>query len=282
MSAGDDFLAIMATASARRAEALLEEAGGESPLLDRARQRLAPPPLTLQDDAFEIIAEIKLRSPAAGALAEAGEDLEARAVRYGAGGACAVSVLTEPDRFGGSLDHLERVARALDARAIPVMAKDFLVHPAQIAAARAAGASGVLLIVTMLDDSQCARMLTRAAELGMFVLLEAFDARDLARAGSLLEGRGSDGPPVMVGLNSRDLRTLKVDPDRLLRLADCFPAGWPRVAESGISTPEEAAAMAAAGYDAGLVGTALMSSPEPEQLVRRLREAGSSARVAGR
>jgi indole-3-glycerol phosphate synthase len=281
MSAGEDFLAMMAAASARRAEALLEEAGGEAPLLVRARRRTAPPPLTLRDGAFEIIAEIKLRSPAAGTLADPGEDLEARADRYAAGGACAVSVLTEPDRFGGSLDHLERVAGALDARAIPVMAKDFLVHPAQIAAARAAGASGVLVIVTMLDDSQCDRMLARAAELGMFVLLEAFDARDLARAGSLLEGRASDGPPVMVGLNSRDLRTLRVDPERLLRLAGRFPAGWPRVAESGISKPEEAAAMAAAGYDAGLVGTALMSAPAPEQLIRRLREAGSSARVVG-
>ena len=149
-------------------------------------------------------------------------------------------MLTEPERFGGSLDHLERVARTLNGRATPVMAKDFLVHPAQISAARAAGAAGVLLIVTMLDDVQCANMLARAEELGMFVLLEAFDAHDLDRAGALLGERSEDRPPMMVGLNSRDLRTLEVDPERLIRLADRFPAGWPRVAESGISTPSRA------------------------------------------
>lgn len=281
MSAGDDFLAVMADASARRAQALLAESGGDAPLLERALNQPAPPPLKLQVGSFEIIAEIKLRSPAAGALAEAGEDLEARADRYGAAGACAVSVLTEPERFGGSLDHLERVARTLNGRATPVMAKDFLVHPAQISAARAAGAAGVLLIVTMLDDVQCANMLARAEELGMFVLLEAFDAHDLARAGALLGERSEDRLPVMVGLNSRDLRTLEVDPERLIRLADRFPAGWPRVAESGISTPEQAAAMAAAGYDAGLVGTALMRAQSPEKLISLLREAGSGARAVG-
>jgi len=281
MSAGDDFLAVMADASARRARALLAEAGGDAPLLERARDQTAPPPIRLHAGSFEIIAEIKLRSPAAGALAEAGEDLEARADRYGAAGACAVSVLTEPERFGGSLEHLERVAIALDGRAIPVMAKDFMVHPAQISAARAAGAAGVLLIVTMLDDDRCADMLARAEELGMFVLMEAFDAHDLARAGALLGERSEDRPPVMVGLNSRDLRTLEVDAERLIRLADRFPAGWPRVAESGISTPEQAAAMAAAGYDAGLVGTALMRAQAPEALISLLREAGSGARKVG-
>jgi len=278
MSAGEDFLHGMAIASAQRAHALLEQSGGDEALLARALDQIAAPRLTLRSDAFEIIAEIKLHSPAAGALAGPDEDIEARAGRYAAAGALAVSVLTEPDRFGGSLDHLSRVARALDAADVPVMAKDFLVDPCQISAARLAGAGGVLLIVTMLDDEQCARMLARADELSMFVLIEAFDARDLARADALLQGRGPEHSPVMVGLNSRDLRSLEVDPERLLRLADQFPAGWPRVAESGIGTPEDAASMAAAGYDAGLVGTALMRAPDPDVLLAGMREAGSAAR----
>lgn len=278
MSAGEDFLHGMAIASAQRAQALLEQSGGDEALRARALDRLAAPRLTLRSDAFEIIAEIKLHSPAAGVLAGPDEDLEARAGRYAAAGAAAVSVLTEPERFGGSLDHLSQVARALDAAGVPVMAKDFLVDPCQISAARLAGAGGVLLIVTMLDDEQCARMLARADELGMFVLIEAFDADDLARAGALLQGRGPEHSPVMVGLNSRDLRTLEVDAERLFRLADHFPAGWPRVAESGIGTPEDAASMAAAGYDAGLVGTALMRAADPEVLLAGMREAGSAAR----
>lgn len=282
MSAGEDFLYGMAIASAERARTLLERSGGDEALLARAKEQVPAPGLTLRSGVFEIIAEIKLHSPAAGALAGADEDLETRACRYAAADALAVSVLTEPERFGGSLDHLSRVARALEAAAVPAMAKDFLVDPAQISAARLAGAGGVLLIVTMLDDEQCARMLERADELGMFVLIEAFDAGDLGRVGALLQGRSTASAPVMVGLNSRDLRSLEVDPDRLLRLADRFPAGWPRVAESGIGTPEDAAAMAAAGYDAGLVGTALMQAQDPGLLLAGMREAGSAARVERR
>lgn len=282
MSAGEDFLHGMAIASAERARTLLERSGGDEALLARAKEQVPAPGLTLRGGVFEIIAEIKLHSPAAGALAGADEDLETRAGRYAAADALAVSVLTEPERFGGSLDHLSRVARALEAAEVPAMAKDFLVDPAQISAARLAGAGGVLLIVTMLDDEQCARMLERADELGMFVLIEAFDAGDLDRVGALLQGRSTASAPVMVGLNSRDLRSLEVDPDRLLRLADRFPAGWPRVAESGIVTPEDAAAMAAAGYDAGLVGTALMQAQDPGLLLAGMREAGSAARAERR
>ena len=282
MSAGEDFLHGMAVASAQRASALLEQSGGDEALLARALEQVAAPGLALRSGAFEIIAEIKLHSPAAGALAGPDEDLEARARRYAAAGALAVSVLTEPERFGGSLGHLSQVAQALQAADVPVMAKDFLVDPGQISAARLAGAGGVLLIVTMLDDEQCARMLARADELGMFVLIEAFDAQDLVRAGALLHGRGAERSPVLVGLNSRDLRSLEVDPGRLIRLAEQFPAGWPRVAESGIGTPEDAAAMAAAGYDAGLVGTALMRAPAPDVLLAGMREAGSAARAERR
>jgi len=274
---GEDFLATMASASARRARALMDTTNDDE-LMARAMAEPAPPGLSLQCGGFDIIAEIKLRSPAAGQLAAAGEDLQARAALYAGAGACAVSVLTEPDRFGGSEADLARVALALASADVPAMAKDFLVEPCQIAAARIAGAGGVLLIMTMLEDAQCARMIERAIALGMFVLLETFDATDLDRAGALLaSGVGRQGQ-VLLGLNSRDLRSLEVDSRRLLDLADRFPEGWPRVAESGLSEPRHATAMAAAGYDAGLVGTALMRAPAPDQLIRRMREAGTAAR----
>jgi len=274
---GEDFLATMASASARRARALMDTTNDDE-LMARAMAEPAPPGLSLQCGGFDIFAEIKLRSPAAGQLAAAGEDLQARAALYAGAGACAVSVLTEPDRFGGSEADLARVALALASADVPAMAKDFLVEPCQIAAARIAGAGGVLLIMTMLEDAQCARMIERAIALGMFVLLETFDATDLDRAGALLaSGVGRQGQ-VLLGLNSRDLRNLEVDSRRLLDLADRFPEGWPRVAESGLSEPRDATAMAAAGYDAGLVGTALMRAPAPDQLIRRMREAGTAAR----
>ena len=274
----EDFLATMASASARRARLLLESESEEA-LLARAAAQPPPPRLSLNTGGFDIIAEIKLRSPAAGQLAGVGEDLETRAGAYARAGACAVSVLTEPERFGGSEADLSRVARTLAKADVPAMAKDFLVEPCQIAAARAAGAGGVLLIVTMLDDAQCVRMLECATGLGMFVLLETFDAVDLDRAGAILaSGAGGQGQ-VLLGLNSRDLRSLEVDPGRLLALADRFPNGWPRVAESGLSEPGHAAAMASAGYDAGLVGTALMRAAVPDELIRSMREAGTAARM---
>jgi indole-3-glycerol phosphate synthase len=111
------------------------------------------------------------------------------------------------------------------------------------------------------------------------VLLETFVAFVLFRAGAILaSGAGGQGQ-VLLGLNSRDLRSLEVDPGRLLALADRFPNGWPRVAESGLSEPGHAAAMASAGYDAGLVGTALMRAAVPDELIRSMREAGTAARM---
>ena len=134
---GEDFLATMASASARRARALTDTTNDDE-LMARAMAEPAPPGLSLQSGGFDIIAEIKLRSPAAGQLAAAGEDLQARAALYAGAGACAVSVLTEPERFGGSEADLAGVALALASADVPAMAKDFLVEPCQIAAARIA------------------------------------------------------------------------------------------------------------------------------------------------
>jgi indole-3-glycerol phosphate synthase len=234
-------------------------------------------PLAL--DGFNVIAEIKQRSPAEGALATADADRSEQAQRYAAGGAAAISVLTEPSRFDGSLLHLKEVAAACPA--VPVMRKDFLVDPIQIQEARRDGASGVLLITAMLDDSTLRSMLDCAFELGLFVLLEAFDENDIERSKQLRASdldRAAIGQ-LLFGLNTRNLRSLKVDPDRLERLATSMPQGY-RVAESGLKTAADASRVAGWGYQLALVGTALMRSQDPAQLIRDMRTQGSEGLAA--
>lgn len=157
------------------------------------------------------------------------------------------------------------------------MRKDFLVDPVQILEGRAAGASGVLLIVTMLSDATLRAMLDCANEHRMFVLLESFDEEDLRRTRQILNTadreRAADGQ-LLFGVNTRDLRSLQVDPDRLGRLASALPQGK-CVAESGLHKPQDAAAVASYGYSIALVGTALMQSSDPAELVAAMREAGS-------
>ena len=208
---------------------------------------------------FDIIAEIKQRSPAEGHLTTPQKGisyLNSRARAYVSGGAAAISVLTEPSRFDGDLAHLESVVAAVPGT--PVMRKDFLVDPVQVLEARRAGASGVLLITTMLDDATLASMLDVALEHGMFVLLESFDADDLARSARLLDRDGQ----LLIGVNTRNLRTLEVDGDRLRRLAPSLPEAR-CVAESGLREPADAARVAGWGYTMALVGTALMRSDDP-------------------
>ncbi|WP_405235560.1 indole-3-glycerol phosphate synthase TrpC [Lentisalinibacter orientalis] len=281
-----DFLREMAAASRLRCEA----ARREHPA-DELRKRIADgePPPGLVLDRFDIIAEIKHRSPRDGALGVNGgvevggavHDDAARAEIYADGGAAAVSVLTEPSRFGGDLVHLERVAAALAPRGIPAMRKDFLVDPYQLLEARAAGAGGVLLIAALLDDEALADMLDLAEDLQLFVLLECFDAGELERCGRLLDEprfheRGNDGR-LLIGVNSRDLRTLEVDDGRLEALAPLLPHAAPAVAESGLQVPADAVRLATAGYRLALVGTALMQDRRPGQLVRTMRDAGRAA-----
>lgn len=266
------FLAHMAAQSAERVRAA-RALRSESELLDACRRSPAPPPLRL--GRFELIAEIKRSSPAEGALG-ADTDVAARAVGYGAAGAAAVSVLTEPARFGGSLEDLGVAACALYSHGVPAMRKDFIVAPWQVLEARAAGAGGALLIVAMLADAALDELLAAAREQGLFVVLEAFDEADLERAAPLL-GPAPGAPPVLVGVNSRDLRTLAVDPDRLARLAPRLPPGVPAVAESGLHTAADAAAAAALGYRLALVGTALMRAAHPEALAAAMIAAGREA-----
>ena len=150
-----------------------------------------------------------------------------------AGGAAAVSVLTEPTEFFGSLEHLQAAAERLRPRGCPVMRKDFLVDSYQVLEARANGASGVLLIAAMLSDAKLEEMLAAAAELDLFVLLEAFDTDDLER---LTQLAFPSAPQVLIGINSRDLKTLAVDFGRFGQLASLIRPDVPAVAESGIET----------------------------------------------
>jgi len=238
-----------------------------------------PPPLRLDASGFDLIAELKLRSPAAGQLRGAGEDVAARVGTYARAGAAAVSVLTEPSRFDGSLAHLTAAVRALTPRGVPAMRKDFLVDPYQVFEARAAGAGGVLVILRMLPPGDTRELLACASALGLFVLLEAFDARDIAFMHELVDAhRGSN--QLLAGVNCRDLATLEVVPGRLLELASLLPTSVPRVAESGVAAAGDAHAVAAAGYSLALVGSALMRGGDPGALAAALLKAGRAARAA--
>jgi len=237
----------------------------------------APPTLRLDVRGFDVIAELKLRSPSLGDLSAATLDPVRRLEAYAAGGAAACSILTEPTRFDGDLAHLRLAAQTLQPFGVPAMRKDFLVDPYQVIEARAYGASGVLLIVRMVPRERLIEMLDSAAALGLFVLLEAFDAEDLQVAESIAREREGRDEQVLMGLNCRDLETLEIDPRRFAALRGRMPRAWPAVAESGVQTPGDAARVAGLGYRLALVGTSLMRRPDPERAVRELVEAGRNA-----
>ncbi len=238
----------------------------------------APPPLRLAPSGFDLIAELKLRSPSLGDLSAATLDPVRRLEAYAEGGAAICSILTEPERFDGSLDHLRLAAGTLQPFGVPAMRKDFLVDPYQVLEARAHGASGVLLIARLVPRERLVELLDSAAALGLFVLLEAFDADDLAIASSLARERAGREEQVLMGLNCRDLETLGIDFDRFAALREHLPPQWPTVAESGVQTPAEAARVAALGYRLALVGTSLMRRHDAAQAVSELLEAGRKAR----
>ncbi len=273
-----DFLAGMA-ASSRQRVVEARRVHSEAELWRWAESSPQPPRLLLSPQGFDVIAEVKLSSPAVGQLRDEDEDIAARVTEYARAGAAAVSVLTEPDRFAGSLDHLEQAARALEAAGgVPAMRKDFLVDPLQVAEARLAGAGGILIIVRMLERSELDALIIAAQRLSLFVLIETFDAADIVVAKELFAAHGGGRSKLLVGINSRDLTTLKVVPGRLEELVGLLPAGVPRVAESGVATPEDAARLARAGYDLALIGSALMTTSDPHGLLAALVAAGRGAR----
>jgi indole-3-glycerol phosphate synthase len=269
------FLEEMAAGSRERVRAArLRIAEGE--LAERAGRTAAPPLLRLAADGFDLIAELKLRSPAAGRLG-ADADLTGRVTAYAGAGAVAVSVLTEPSRFDGALEHLTAAARALAPLGVPAMRKDFLVDPYQVLEARVAGAGGVLVILRMLSRAAIDALVDCARTHGLFVLLEAFDADDLELMHEVVATHAGRAV-LLAGVNCRDLATLEVVPQRLIDLAPLLPPGLPRVAESGVADAADARAVAAAGYTLALVGSALMRGSDPAALARALLAAGRSAR----
>ena len=272
-----NFLARMA-ASSRVRSAAAEARRPAEPLARRASQLPPPPPLRLSPQGFDLIAEVKRRSPSAGNLAASALRIATQARNYVQGGAAALSVLTEPEEFAGDLAHLKEVAGAATA---PAMRKDFLVSPYQLLEARVAGAGGVLLIAAMLGDRELKEMLRATHQLGLFALVEVFDRPDLDRAVAVIRAGGPavlDGRcRTLLGVNCRDLRTLQVDFGRFAALAPHLPRGVPTVAESGVESPGQAARVAGLGYDVALVGTALMRAGDPRRLAGELLEAGRAS-----
>ena len=208
-----------------------------------------------------VIAEVKRRSPSKGDLA-AGLDPAALAAAYEAGGATCLSVLTDREFFGGSPDDLAAARGATD---LPVLRKDFTVAPADICDARIMGADAVLLIAAALDDDELAELHTLAVDLGLDALVEVHDEQELERALAVEAD--------LVGVNQRDLVTFEVDHARAARMGAALPPSVVRVAESGIRGPADAAALAAAGFDAVLVGELLVTSGDPTAAVAALRAA---------
>jgi indole-3-glycerol phosphate synthase len=205
-----------------------------------------------------VIAEVKRRSPSKGALADI-PDPAALATAYAKGGAAAISVLTEERRFGGSLDDLRTVRAAVD---VPLLRKDFIVETYQLVEARAAGADLALLIVAALDDDDLRRLHDEARELGLTVLVEVHDEAEVERAMAL--------DAELIGVNSRNLKTLAVDPDVFGRLAPQIHGDVVRVAESGISGVADVQRFVAEGAGAVLVGEALVRDGDPEAAVRAM------------
>ncbi len=207
---------------------------------------------------LSVIAEYKRRSPSAGAIRE-DAGVEEVVGAYERGGAAALSVLTEGPNFGGSLEDLRR---AREASSLPILRKDFTVDGYQLHEALAAGADAVLLIVAAIEQPQLRALHEQARAMGLDVLVEAHDESELESALEI--------GAVMVGINSRDLTTLEVDTRRTFDLKKRIPDGVTTVAESGFSQPGQLTQLQDAGFDAVLMGQALMRSPDIAAACRSL------------
>ncbi|WP_349827951.1 indole-3-glycerol phosphate synthase TrpC [Brevibacterium litoralis] len=217
---------------------------------------------------FGVISEVKRASPSAGALADIPDPADL-AREYAAGGAAAISVLTEERRFHGSLDDLDAVRAAVD---VPLLRKDFVVTEYQIHEARAHGADLVLLIVAALSAAQLAEYHELVTALGMTALVEAHTPEEVAAAAAI------DAP--LIGVNTRNLKDLTVDTARFAPLAELCPAGSTLVAESGVKSLHEVEDYARAGADLALVGEVLVTGGAPRRNVADFTAAGTAIRRA--
>ncbi len=253
----DQILARKQSEVAERREALPERE-----LRVRAAAAPAPRPfeasLSARGGPVRVIAEVKRASPSAGGI-DPGLDAAAQARRYAAGGAAAISVLTDGPGFGGSLEDLAAVRDVVD---VPLLRKDFVIDRYQLLEARAAGADAALLIVAALGREELRRLVDGCRELGLAALVEVHDP---AEAEAALEAGAT-----IVGVNNRDLRTFAVDLATSERILPALPAGVKGVAESGIRTADDARRLRRAGAANLLVGEALVRAPDPARLLAEL------------
>jgi indole-3-glycerol phosphate synthase len=259
---GDLLSAVVA--AARRSATEREQRAGR-PALERAAAARTPRGSAFAEslgrDGIRVIAECKRRSPSRGVLRE-NYDPVAIATGYAAAGAAAISVLTEPTFFDGSIDHLRAVREAVT---LPVLCKDFLVTESQLLEARAAGADAVLLIIAALDSPQLLRLSSVARSLGLAALVEVHDRDELQRA--------IDAGATIVGVNSRNLRTLEVSANVFDELVPRLPEGVIAVAESGLKAARDLARLRALRYNAFLIGERFMTEPDPGRALEDVRVA---------
>jgi indole-3-glycerol phosphate synthase len=240
-------------------------------LKDKARRAPSPRDALagLKAEGVSVIAEVKRASPSRGEMATI-DDPAALAADYEAGGARVISVLTEQRRFGGSLDDLAAVRRAVQ---VPLLRKDFVVSSYQLWEARAHGADMVLLIVAALEQSALVSLVERAHSIGLLPLVEVHTGEELERA--------IDANATVIGVNARNLTTLEVDRSIFARLSGRIPEGVVKIAESGVRGPHDLLAYAAAGADAVLVGESLVTEKDPRSAVADLVTAGSHPALRG-
>lgn len=212
----------------------------------------------LQGTDVKVVAEVKRSSPSRGVI-NRDLDLETQVVAYEAGGAAAVSILTEPMRFGGSNEDL---SRARGAVRLPLLKKDFHVEPVQILEARALGASAALVIARAVSPSRLAELLSAGIDAGIEILVEVRDERELDLALTLGAG--------LIGVNNRNLETLEIDPDTSLRILPLIPGDIVAIAESGVRSVQDVERLGRAGANAVLVGSEVSASSDPEAAVRSL------------
>ncbi len=212
----------------------------------------------LQGQQVGVIAEVKRSSPSRGAI-NPGLDLAGQVIAYQAGGAAAISVLTEPTRFGGSTDDLVLARKSV---ALPLLKKDFHVDVSQIFEARALGASAALVIARAVPPGRLKELMTAGADVGLEILVEVRDERELDLALSLNAS--------LIGVNNRNLETLEIDSGTSLRILPLIPRGVVAIAESGVKSAADVKRVADAGADAVLVGSELSSARDPEAVARSL------------
>ncbi len=260
MSVLDDILA----GAAEDLQQRMEQTTLDDLKMQASRQDPALDPMpAFRSDGVSVIAEVKRSSPSKGQLASI-KDPAALAADYAAGGAAAISVLTERRRFDGTLDDLRAVRGTVD---VPVLRKDFITTSYQLWEARAAGADMALLIVAALEQAALESLIERAASIGLTALVEVHDEEEADRA--------VDAGATLIGVNARNLKTLEIDMHTFERLAPRIPAGIVKVAESGVRGPHDVIEYAKCGAQVVLVGETLVRGDDPRASVADLVAAGA-------